>query len=93
MSQTITEVTPDVTSTGVQGAVRHANDDKDAKRPPTRLTSAHTAAAIRLGMQSAGLTWIQQANAADARQTPQPVTHPRRPPEPRHHHAKSPGAP
>ena len=66
MSQTITEVTPDVTSTGVQGAVRHANDDKDAKRPPTRLTSAHTAAAIRLGMQSAGLTWIQQANAADA---------------------------
>ena len=64
--QTTTEVTPDVTSTGVQIAVRHANDDKDAKRPPTRLTSAHTAAAIRLGMQSAGLTWIQQANAADA---------------------------
>ena len=32
MSQTITEVTPDVTSTGVQNAVRHANDDVSPAR-------------------------------------------------------------
>ena len=37
-----------------------------ARRPPAALTSDALAAQVRLGLQSAGLAWLQQASAADA---------------------------
>ena len=43
-----------------------ASEDDRARRPPAQLTSAQVAAAVRLGMQSAGLSWLQRAAAADA---------------------------
>ena len=35
-------------------------------RPPAAITAKNVAAAVRLGVQSAGLSWLQQAAASDA---------------------------
>ena len=40
--------------------------DEQPTRPPPRLLSKQIAAAARLGMQSAGLAWLDQAEAASA---------------------------
>jgi hypothetical protein len=43
------------------------------RRPPTGIDGAAVAAAVRMGMRSAGLAWMQQANAeGSARSTAQP---------------------
>ena len=48
------------------GAGATAVTTADARRPPSKLSAANVAAAVRAGIASAGLDWIQAASGADA---------------------------
>ena len=49
-----------------EATLHNSPDTSKSARPPPQLNGKNIAAAVRLGVQSAGLAWIQQAGSAEA---------------------------